>query len=216
MSFESQRDAMVRSQLASRDIYSRAVLNAMRRIERHRFVPESHVNQAYEDHPVFIGEGQTISQPYIVALMTQCLALTGEERVLEIGTGSGYQTAILAELSHEVYTVERIEILLTRAKEILAELDYRNIYFKCGDGTEGWAERSPFDGILVTAAAPRVPQPLFEQLAAGGRLVIPVGGRFTQQLQVIVKKKDGPMKVSSVCGCVFVPLVGREGWHREG
>lgn len=215
MSFKVQREAMVKLQLAGRDITHQATLDAMRKVERHRFIPEGLRECAYEDRPLAIGEGQTISQPYMVAIMTQCLRLSGEERVLEIGAGSGYQTAILAELARHVFTVERIEPLLSRAREVLTALDYRNIFFRCGDGSEGWADQAPFDRILVTAAAPRVPSSLLSQLAAGGKLVIPIGPRSFQQLQVLTKDSNDQMTVESYCGCVFVPLVGREGWRGD-
>ena len=190
MDKESARNNMVTKQLMARGITDPAVLAAMGRIPRERFLPDSLENQAYEDGPVPIGKGQTISQPYIVAYMTEALELTGQEKILEIGTGSGYQAAILAELSKTVYTVERIGALLERAKELLSELGYDNIQFKLDDGTLGWKENAPYDAIIVTAAAPHIPEPLYEQMADGGRLVIPVGDRIGQELIKITRNGE--------------------------
>ena len=205
---------MVEVQLISRGIKDKRVLDAFRKVPRHEFVPKELIDSAYIDSPLPIGEGQTISQPYMVALMTECLCLKGEEKVLEIGTGSGYQAAILAELAKEVYSIERIEILTLRATEILESLGYKNIKVKTGDGTLGWLEFSPYEGIIVTAAAPKVPLPLIEQLKDGGFLVIPLNGRFSQILTVIEKTKD-KLRVSEVCGCVFVPMIGKYGWREN-
>lgn len=202
---------MVEFQLEARGISDRRVLEAFLKVPRHRFVAPDLDPASYSDHPLPIGRGQTISQPYMVALMTECLHLEGKERVLEIGTGSGYQAAILAELAKEVYTVERDEVLLERAKEVLALEEYKNIKFASGDGTKGWEEEAPFDGIMVTAAAPHVPESLKEQLAEGGRLVIPVGSRFGQTL-VSIEKEGERFLEKNICGCVFVPLVGEDGW----
>ena len=211
--FDEERREMVKAQLIPRGIADKGVLEAMKKVPRHRFVPENVVESAYEDCPLPIGEGQTISQPYMVALMTECLGLGGKEKVLEIGTGSGYQAAVLAELATEIYTIERVEKLRNRAGEILKACGYTNIQLKVGDGSKGWPEFSPYDGIIVTAGSPDIPRPLTEQLAEGGRLVIPVGGCYSQDL-VIMEKKGGELKRKDVCGCVFVPLVGKYGWEK--
>jgi len=205
---------MVENQLIARGINDARVIRAFLKVPRHLFVPEGELEEAYDDHPLPIGDGQTISQPYMVALMTQCLELKGDERVLEVGTGSGYQTAILAELAREVYTIERIEGLAKRAKDVLTGLGYENIHYRVGDGTEGWEEFAPYDAIIVTAAAPKVPPPLIEQLAEGGRLVAPIGRRFGQEL-VRVRKEKGRLREEDICGCVFVPLIGKYGWRKE-
>ncbi len=194
-----------------RGISDQRVIDVFRRVPRHEFVPEDVASSAYEDYPLPIGEGQTISQPYMVALMTECLGLKGDERVLEIGTGSGYQLAILAELAREVYSVERVTILADRAANTLRRLGYTNFEVKSGDGTLGWEEHRPYDGIMVTAGAPKVPGNLLRQLREGGKLVIPVGGGFGQVLS-IVERKGGGSRATEVCGCVFVPLIGKEGW----
>ena len=209
---EEAREALVRTQLLARGIIDQKVLTAMRTVERHRFVNDENELYAYEDRPIPIGLGQTISQPFMVALMTQTLGLTGDERVLEIGTGSGYQTAILAELAQSVFTIERLEPLQKHARRVLDALGYTNIHYKVGDGTLGWRENEPYDRILVSAGAPRVPEKLFEQLAVGGKMVAPIGGRFTQELNLVVKKAGGTMKIIPKGGCVFVPLIGKNGW----
>jgi protein-L-isoaspartate(D-aspartate) O-methyltransferase len=203
---------MVAEQLVGRGITDARVLDAMRRIPRHRFVEEALRDRAYGDHPLPIGESQTISQPYIVGMMTQLLALTGSEKVLEIGTGSGYQTAVLAELVRRVCSVERLMPLAVQARRILEELGYTNAVVKTADGTYGWADEAPFERIIVTAGAPAVPTPLFQQLAEGGRMVVPVGGPQSQVLHV-VEKIDGRMRLSTDCGCTFVKLVGKYGWE---
>ncbi|MGC8871657.1 MAG: protein-L-isoaspartate(D-aspartate) O-methyltransferase [Caldimicrobium sp.] len=205
------RERMVETQIKARGIKDERVLKAMLKVPRHLFVPSSLRDQAYGDFPLPIGEGQTISQPYIVALMTEALELKGKERVLEIGTGSGYQTAILAELATWVYTIEKYSTLQEKAKAILFELGYKNISFKIGDGTLGWQEAAPFDAIIVTAAAPEIPLPLIEQLAEGGRIVIPVGDEFSQ---VLVKgiKKGGTLHTKSLEPVRFVKLVGEYGF----
>jgi len=205
---------MVDEQLIPRGIKNPKVLDAFKKIERHKFIPEELRMSAYADFPVPIGEGQTISQPYIVALMTECLDLTGQEKVLEIGTGSGYQAAILAELAKEVYSIERFESLAKRAEAILNELVYVNIKIKVGDGTLGWEEVAPFDRIIITAASPRIPLPLTEQLKESGKLILPLGETFSQVLTV-VEKKEGKLESIEVCGCVFVPLVGKYGWSKQ-
>ena len=212
--FKKERLAMVEEQLSRRGILDPRVLEAMAKVPRHLFVPGNYQSAAYEDRPLPIGEGQTISQPYMVAVMTQSLDLKGEERVLEIGTGSGYQAAILAELSKKVYTVERIPLLTERAQEVLKQFGYTNISFRTGDGTKGWPEEAPFDGIIVTAGAPDIPQSLTSQLAEGGRLVIPTGPRYTQTLYKVTRKRREFIE-EDVTGCVFVPLVGDFGWKDE-
>ena len=204
---------MVEEQLIPRGIKNRRVLDAFLKVERHKFVPKELLTSAYADYPLPIGEGQTISQPYIVALMTECLGLSGQEKVLEIGTGSGYQAAILAELSKEVYSIERFAGLAEKAQGTLSGLGYTNIRIKTDDGTLGWKEFALFDRIIITAAAPRIPLPLAEQLTEGGKLVLPLGEMFSQVLTV-VEKKNNKLDSTSVCGCVFVPLVGKYG-HKE-
>jgi protein-L-isoaspartate(D-aspartate) O-methyltransferase len=207
-----ERERMVDEQLVRRGIADARVLDAMRKVPRHRFVEEALRDRAYGDHPLPIGEGQTISQPYMVAAMTQLLQLVGTEKVLEIGTGSGYQTAILAELARRVCSIERLPALAGRARRILEELGYTNAVVKIADGTYGWPDEAPFDRILVTAGAPAVPAPLFQQLAEGGRLVVPIGDPQGQTLHV-VDKVEGQMRTSTDCGCVFVKLVGKYGWE---
>lgn len=204
---------MVEEQLLPRGISDEKVLAAFRAVERHEFIPQDEREFAYEDHPLPIGEGQTISQPYMVALMTQCLDLKGTERVLEIGTGSGYQAAILAHLAKEVCSVERIAPLAREAGAALKRLGFGNIKIKVADGTLGWEEYAPYDRIVVTAAAPEIPDLYIKQLNAGGKLVIPVGARFSQVLTLVEKKPDESIIASDVCGCVFVPLVGKQGWR---
>lgn len=205
---------MVETQLIPRGINDSRVLEAFSQVPRHRFVPSSLAEASYADHPLPIGAGQTISQPYMVALMTECLALEGGEKVLEIGTGSGYQAAILSVLCREVCTVERDAGLLDKASQVLAEEGYKNIKYKHGDGTKGWEEEAPFDGIIVTAGAPAVPEVLKAQLAEGGRLVIPVGDLFSQML-LLIENKEGKFLEGEVCPCVFVPLIGEFGWRKE-
>ncbi|NIM05982.1 MAG: protein-L-isoaspartate(D-aspartate) O-methyltransferase, partial [Armatimonadetes bacterium] len=180
------------------------VLQVMGKVPRHCFVPEYEQPRAYDDDPLSIGHGQTISQPYMVAIMTRCLSLSGEEKLLEIGTGSGYQTAILAELAAQVYTIERVEPLSLRAQKTLKELGYTNVNSRVGDGTLGWPEAAPFDAILVTAGAPEIARPWKEQLAENGRLVVPLGQRYSQTLMVYTKQ-GGKLKEEPICGCVFVP-----------
>ena len=202
---------MVRAQLERRHICDKRVLAAMGKVSRDRFVPREHRRRAYADSALPIDCGQTISQPYMVALMTQAMELSGGETVLEVGTGSGYQTAILAELSQEVVSIERHEQLSAAAGDLLGGLCYSNVTLVVGDGTLGWPDRAPYDRIMVTAAAQRCPQPLFEQLAEGGTIVIPVGCREHQILQTI-RKLDGKPKVAKLTACRFVPLVGVQGW----
>ena len=211
LDYRLAREKMVKTQLISRGIKDWRVLSVMGKVQRDRFVEEALVGEAYNDHPLPIGHGQTISQPYMVALMTEALGLEGNEKVLEIGTGSGYQTAILAELADKIYTVERIRSLMVRARGILADLNYNNILFKAFDGTLGWKEFEPYDAIIVTAGSPRLPQPLLDQLAEGGRLVIPTGNKFSQELMKVTKKK-GTYTQKNLGGCRFVDLVGIHGW----
>ncbi len=205
---------MVEEQIIGREIKDPRVIAAMKKVPRHLFVEEALQNQAYNDRPLPIGEKQTISQPYMVALMTEALMLKGKEKVLEIGSGSGYQTAILAELAQEVFSVERIRTLAVRARKILYELGYFNVEIKIFDGTFGWVEKSPFDAIMVTAGSPDIPQPLYEQLSMGGRLVIPIGDENIQDLFRITKTEGG-MKKEDLGGCRFVKLVGKYGWEEE-
>jgi protein-L-isoaspartate(D-aspartate) O-methyltransferase len=205
------RERMVETQIKARGLKDERVLKAMLKVPRHLFVDEALRDQAYGDFPLPIGEGQTISQPYIVALMTEALELKGNERVLEIGTGSGYQTAILAELALWVYTIERFPTLLERAKKVLNELGYKNISFKLDDGTLGWKEAAPFDAIIVTAASPDIPPPLVEQLAEGGRMVIPVGDEFSQTLIKGVKRGE-KLHTKALEPVRFVKLVGAYGF----
>jgi len=213
MDFKTLRERMVDYQLIPRGINNRLVLDAFRKIERHKFVPEEFLDGAYGDHPLPIGSGQTISQPFIVALMTESLGLTGKERVLEIGTGSGYQTAILAELAKEVYSVERIPALAERTSEILSALGYKNISIDVKDGSLGWPEHAPYDAIVVTASCPGKPATLLGQLKDNGRLVAPIGAAFGQILTLFTKKK-GAIVADELCGCMFVPLIGIEGWNK--
>ncbi len=215
MDFKELREYMVRTQLIPRGISDERVLDAMRKVPRHMFVPEHIQQRAYDDMALSIGEGQTISQPYMVAIMTELLELKGDEKVLEIGTGSGYQTAILSELAKEVYSIERIEQLAERAKSILNSLFYKNVKIKTGDGTLGWEEESPFDRILITAGTPQIPQPLIEQLSDNnGIIVAPVGDRFSQVLIKIIKT-HGKLEKETHTPCVFVPLIGKHGWQKD-
>jgi len=212
--FPKARLKMVEEQIVSRGIKDAKLIAAMKKIPRHLFVEEALQNQAYNDHPLPIGEKQTISQPYMVALMTEALLLTGKEKVLEIGTGSGYQTAIVAELSEKVFSVERIRPLAIRARKLLYELGYFNVEIKIFDGTFGWIQESPFDAIVVTAGSPDIPQPLIDQLAMGGKLVIPVGDAFVQDLFRVTKTEEGVRK-EDLGGCRFVKLIGKYGWETE-
>jgi len=216
MEFKQHRRHMVDEQIHGRNIADPFVLNAMRRVERHKFVPAEFCDQAYSDQPLPIGSNQTISQPYIVALMIEALQLKGGEKVLEIGTGSGYAAAVLAEIAGNVVTVERVEELAKRARILLSELGYDNITVMTGDGTMGCAEHAPYDAIVVTAGGPDVPHCLRDQLKIGGRLVIPVGSAETfQVLFRITKTAREEYREESLCDVRFVPLVGEEGWHHE-
>jgi protein-L-isoaspartate(D-aspartate) O-methyltransferase len=208
MDYETLRKRMVEEQLIARGIKNQRVLDVFSKIERHKFLPNDLMQSAYSDFPLPIGEGQTISQPYIVALMTEVLDLKGDEKVLEVGTGSGYQTAILAELAKQVYTIERFEKLAKIARDIFNILGYTNIKIKVGDGTLGWLKEAPFDRIIITAASPRIPLPLSDQLKENGRLILPLGESFSQVL-TLVEKKVSKLQHTDICGCVFVPLVGK-------
>jgi protein-L-isoaspartate(D-aspartate) O-methyltransferase len=213
--FTPERQTMVESQLRGRGIRDQRVLDAMARVPRHEFVAERYRDQAYEDHPIPIGEGQTISQPYIVALTLEALSLEAPDTVLEIGTGSGYQTALLAELSRHVYTVERHPSLARNAEATLSRLRYTNVTVSVGDGSQGLPARAPFDAIVVSAAAPQIPPSLLEQLREAGRMVIPVGPAEAQELQ-LVRKRAGEPLVTVLEGCRFVPLVGGQGYPSAG
>lgn len=212
--FEAARHEMVARQIASRGIRSPRVLAAMEAVPRHLFVPEAFVREAYADEPLPIGQGQTISQPFMVAAMAEALALEGNEHVLEVGAGCGYQAAVLSQLARDVIAVEMQPALAASARERLQRLGYTNVRIEEGDGSEGWPADSPYDAILVTAGAPKVPHPLTDQLSEGGRLVIPVGPPEHQDLLRIVKR-DGRLVKRSLYACRFVPLVGRYGWRQN-
>jgi protein-L-isoaspartate(D-aspartate) O-methyltransferase len=211
INYESERKRMVDEQIAARGVKDQRVLAAMRKVPRHEFLPEVIRGMAYGDHALPLGEGQTMSQPYMVALMTELLGLQGTERVLEIGTGSGYQAAVLAELCEKVYTVERVKTLAEKARATLDRLGYKSVAIKVYDGTYGWKDMAPFDAIMVTAGAPDIPAPLVEQLKEGGRMVIPVGERYGQLLVKVVKTAEAIITEKSI-PCVFVPLIGNHGW----
>lgn len=212
--YDKARQRMVETQIIARGIKDPRVIEAMRKVPRHCFIEEALYSQAYSDYPLPIGEKQTISQPYIVALMTEALELKGAERVLEIGAGSGYQTAILAELAYKVYSIERINNLVIRARRTLDALGYRNVIIKFSDGTLGWQEEAPFDAIIVTAGAPTIPPLLIDQLASPGRLVIPVGDRWSQSLIRIIKEGD-KIREEDLGGVRFVSLIGECGWEEN-
>lgn len=214
--YKKPRMRMVETQIKARGISDARVLRAMETIPRHLFVDEGLIEQAYYDSPLPIGEHQTISQPYIVALMTQALELTGKERVLEIGTGSGYQTAVLAYLSDRVFSVERIASLATCARKILDKLNFYNVAIRVGDGSYGWREEAPFDAIITTAGAPDIPQYLVDQLAAGGRMVVPAGSRDAQTLYKLTRSRENPQEIikEDLGGCRFVSLIGESGWKK--
>ena len=213
MDYGFLRQRMVEEQLISRGISDPKVIYAFRKVPRHLFVPGEYIESSYDDHPLPIGNGQTISQPYMVALMTELLELKGGEKVLEIGSGSGYQAAILAEIAGSVYSIERIDTLSIKCDEKLKKMGYKNITVIAGDGTLGYKEASPFNGIIVTCGAPDIPNSYIEQLDIGGVLVIPVGSEFSQVLTVVKKTKD-KTDIKEMCGCVFVPLIGKDGWKR--
>ena len=208
--FKKLRNLMVTTQIEARGVKNKKVLEAMRKVERHKFVPKEYMSAAYEDNPLPIGEGQTISQPYIVALMTEVLDPDGTKKVLEIGTGSGYQAAVLAELVQSVYTIEIIDVLRKRAENTLSDLGYKNVKVKAGDGYKGWKEHGPYDAIIVTCAPSHIPQPLKDQLAERGRMVIPVGERYHQELILLTKEK-GTIKQKEIIPVVFVPMFGENG-----
>ena len=212
--YDRRREEMVKRQIEARGVTDPQVLAAMGKVPRHLFVSEALRDQAYGDFPLPIGEQQTISQPYIVAEMTQALQPSEDDRVLEIGTGSGYQAAILAEIVFRVYTVERIHSLFVKTRKLFDNLNYHNIVTKYSDGTSGWAEESPYDGLIVTAGAPEIPNLLVNQLAVGGRMVIPVGNRYSQDLVKLYKNEHGIHK-TNLGGCRFVKLVGEYGWRES-
>jgi protein-L-isoaspartate(D-aspartate) O-methyltransferase len=211
INFDKERKRMVDEQIVGRGVQDERVLAVMRKIQRHEFLPEAIRGMAYTDNALPLGESQTMSQPYMVALMTELLGLKGTERVLEIGTGSGYQAAVLAELCEKVYTVERIKSLADKARATLDRLGYKSVAIKVYDGTYGWKEMAPFDAIVVTAGSPDIPAPLVEQLKEGGRMVIPVGERYGQELILVLKTTEGVVTSRSI-PCVFVPLIGNHGW----
>ena len=211
MNFEKAREVMIRHQIKGRGIRDEGVLSAISSIPREKFVSEGEKDNAYLDCPLPIGMGQTISQPFMVALMTKCLSLKGTETVLEVGTGSGYQTAILSKLAKMVYTIERFSLLADRAKKTFKELEIKNVRVIVGDGSKGLEKFSPYDGIIVTAGAPEIPKSLIDQLNEKGRIVIPVGNSFSQDLLRGIKE-NGKLKIINYGGCVFVPLVGKYGW----
>lgn len=210
-SYDALRRRMVERQLAGQGIRDERVLEAVRAIPRHLFVPESEVSRAYEDHPVAIGQGQTISQPYMVARMSELLELRGGEKVLEIGSGSGYQTAVLKALGADVFTVERIPELSRLARQNVERAGYSGVHYRVGDGSRGWPGDAPYDRVIVTAGAPTMPVSLVEQLREGGSMVIPVGGEEEQEL-LLVRREQGRVTRERICACVFVKLWGDEGW----
>lgn len=210
-SWDKNRERMVEEQLIPRGINDEGTLQAMRTVPRNMFVDDAMASCAYGDHPLPIGAGQTISQPYIVALMTQVLELKGHERVLEIGTGSGYQAAVLSRICDRVYTIERIDSLLGRARKVFDRLHYHNITSRLDDGTEGWPSEAPFEAIIVTAGGPSIPEPLIEQLTDPGKMIIPVGDQYLQELKLLVKE-DGETTVKTIEQVRFVNLVGTHGW----
>jgi len=214
MDFSRAINRMVDEQIVPRGIKDPRVIEVMRKVSRHLFVEEALQGQAYNDYPLPIGHGQTISQPYMVALMTEALELKGRETVLEIGTGSGYQTAILAELAEMVYSIERIAELASTVRRILDQLNYYNVEIKIFDGTYGWKEKAPYDAIMVTAGAPEIPRPLLDQLAMGGRMVIPVGEAGLQDLFQVIRKEEEFIK-NNLGGCRFVKLIGKYGWEEK-
>ena len=208
--YKKLRTNMVETQIKRRGVSDKKVLAAMLKVERHLFVNKEDISKAYDDHPLLIGEGQTISQPYIVAYMTELLKLNFKSKVLEIGTGSGYQTAVLAEIAEKVYSIELIKSLSDNAKKVLEHLDYKNIKLKIGDGYQGWKEYAPFDAIIVTCAPTHVPKKLKEQLVEGGRIIIPVGGRYSQEM-IILKKENGKITKEQTIGVRFVPMKDAQG-----
>jgi protein-L-isoaspartate(D-aspartate) O-methyltransferase len=210
--FSARRRSMVNAQLRDRGLRDTRVLDSMSRVPRHEFVSQEFQDRAYEDHPIPIAEGQTVSQPYIVALMLELLSVNPSDVVLEIGTGSGYQTAILAELARQVFSIERLPSLARAAETTLARLGYRNVSIVVGDGSRGLPEHAPYDAIIVSAAAPSIPDPLFQQLREGGRMVVPVGPAHAQELQ-FVEKLNGEPVIQNLEGCRFVPLIGEQAYQ---
>ncbi|MHB8133742.1 MAG: protein-L-isoaspartate(D-aspartate) O-methyltransferase [Anaerolineaceae bacterium] len=212
---QAAREKMVRDQIQRRGVVDPRILDAMNVVPRHLFVPAEYQNLAYQDRPLSIGLGQTISQPYIVALMTAQLRLTPEDIVLEIGTGSGYQAGILSRLVKQVYTIERFQPLAQMAKRVLKDLGYENVTVICQDGTLGLKEHAPFDAILIGAASPKIPEPLLDQLNIGGRIIVPIGGSGHQILQCVTKRLDGKLETDELFPVIFVPLRGYYGWHED-
>ncbi len=214
MTFDEQRAEMVETQLKARGLTDERLMAAFRNVPRHLFVPAEFRREAYADHPLPIESGQTISQPYIVGLMTDCLRLRGHERVLEIGAGTGYQTAILAEMALDVFAVERLPELMQAVAKRLEGLGYLNVHLSVGNGTLGWPEHAPYDAILVSAGAPGIPEPLIAQLGEGGRMVLPIGDPQAQML-TLVEKRRGGLHRQEIASCAFVPLIGQYGWPGE-
>ncbi len=212
--YRIERERMVKTQLKKRGISNSRVLEAFKKVPRHHFVPKDLADQAYADGPLPIGKSQTISQPYMVAIMTQSAEIVPGNRVLEIGSGSGYQCAILAELGAEVYTIERVPALGKQARETLRRLNYQDIHTRAGNGTLGWEEEAPFDAILITAGAPEIPQPLLDQLAIGGRLVVPLEEDYSQVLYIVRRSQEGFHRERGE-RCTFVPLIGKHGWKKD-
>ena len=213
--YAALREKMVRDDILGRGIRDSLVVSAFRRVPREKFVPEEFLGEAYDDHPLQIGAGQTVSQPYIVAVMLEAVRPTREGRALEIGTGSGYQTALLAEMFREVYTVERLPELAQSARARLDGMGYRNVRYRVGDGTLGWIEEAPYDAVIVSAAAPEAPASLEEQLADSGRMVTPIGDQHRQTLVVVERRGTERAKRRRLCDCVFVKLIGEEGWGEK-
>lgn len=210
--FDQMRRKMVLDQLSGRDIKDKLVLSVFEKVPRHKFVDPKFYKDAYSDFPLAIGNGQTISQPYMVALMAQALDIKKSDRVLEIGAGSGYQTAILAELADQVFSIERVKDLTEKARLVLEEMGYKDILLKTGDGTMGWEEFAPFDKIVISASAESVPGPLIKQLKSPGRLVMPRGSKSSQMLLLLEKTAKGDVAEKNICACTFVPLIGKHGW----
>ncbi len=213
--YSAKRQGMIEKQLLTRGIKDPRVLAAFQETPRHLFVPEAFKNRAYFDRPLPIGVAQTISQPFMVALMTEKLDLNNRLQVLEIGTGSGYQTAILARLADRVYSVERIMSLAIQAREILESLKIRNILIKVSDGTLGWDEFAPYDRIIVTAGSPEIPRTLLKELKIGGKMIIPVGDNYAQKLLLVNKTSEEDFETEEICSCIFVPLIGKYGWEKS-
>ncbi|MBP7089122.1 MAG: protein-L-isoaspartate(D-aspartate) O-methyltransferase [Candidatus Omnitrophica bacterium] len=213
MNYNKLREEMVFEQILKRGIYDKDILEAFKTVPRHLFVPLQQRGLAYSDCPLAIGQDQTISQPYIVALMTKSLEIQPDMSVLEVGTGSGYQAAIMAFLGVKVYSIERIALLAKEARKVLDSLGYQSVQIKVGDGTLGWKEYAPYDRIIVTAASMHLPKALVEQVKVGGKIIIPLGERFHQDLTVVSKISKNEIKKENICGCIFVPLIGEGGWN---